>query len=68
MAVAVKAVSANPIHEGASVFLGPNMGPVSSGGQTLPDSYITDLNNQWDTDFRNRLYYTTGEADPPDPT
>lgn len=69
MAVSKKAITANPIKNGAVVCLTVSQVPQEvRPGDTLPDSTLTDLDTKLYGVGRNRLYYTTGEPDPADPS
>lgn len=69
MAVAKKAITANPIKNGGAVSFIPGVGIIASASryETRPDSDLNTMATMWDAKFRNRLFYTTGAADPADP-
>jgi hypothetical protein len=69
MADVVAKVTANPIREGDAVALDEANAIVANNrGQVQADTWITAMTARLGGRFRHRLYYTTGSADPADPT
>jgi hypothetical protein len=66
--VVKKAVAGQPIKMGGAVAMsGGGIAKNSDRSTVLPDTWIDDETARLGPLFRNRLYYTTGAADPADP-
>lgn len=70
--VAKRARTDRPIRQGAAVVHTPGAGPASMpvpNGQYEEQADVTDADvARYGQTGRNRFYYSSGEADPPDPT